>query len=193
MKMSFAIFFGVLVALAGISIILDAVFHVHLPLVRSAFALFLIFLGVRVLFGAWGTRGMVRSAEGAVLMSDTRFAPTTPADKLKYDIIFGRGVVDLTGLPRPEKPIDVEVNTIFGSAQVAIDPSWPVSIEGSSAFGEVRLPDRQRAAFGAAHYQNLPSGSAALLRLRVNSVFSSAEVIETGTLPPPTMLPRPSH
>jgi hypothetical protein len=85
------------------------------------------------------------------------------------------------------------VNTIFGSAQIAIDPSWPVSIEGSFAFGEVRLPGRQRAAFGAAHYQNVPTGTAALLHLKVNSVFSSAEIVETGTLPPPTLLPRPSH
>jgi predicted membrane protein len=193
MKMNFAIFFGVLVVLAGISILLDAVFHIHLPLVRTAVALFFIFFGVRILTGAWGTRDFVRASEGSVLMGDTRFAPTATADKLKYDIIFGRGIVDLTGLPRPEKPIDVEVNTVFGSAQIAIDPSWPVAIDGSAAFGDVRLPDQQRAAFGAAHYQNEPTSTQPLLRLKVNSVFSSAEVIQRGALPPPTMLPRPSH
>ena len=193
MKMSFPIFFGILVVLAGVSILLKALFHIDLPLVRTAVALFFIFLGVRMIFGAWGSRATEVAATGAAVMTDARFAPTVPAERLKYDVIFGHGTIDLTGMPRPEKPIDLEINAIFGAVQLTVDPSWPMVIDGSSAFGEVRMPDHTRAAFGDAHYRS-GGGAEPLLRARVNAVFGSAQVIDAGrAVPPGAPAARPSH
>ena len=184
MKMNFSIFVGMLVLLAGASILLDAIFGVHLPLVRSAVALFLIFAGVRLLVGAWGPRANDESHLGSALMTDMRFAPTASADRLKYDVIFGRGTIDLTGMPRPQKPMQVEVNAIFSTAELTIDPSWPVAIEGNSAFGEVRLPGDSRAGFGSAHYRSDTAGTP-LVTIKVNAVFGSAQVVAPGRAVPP--------
>lgn len=177
--MNFAVFFGVLVVLAGVSVLLGALFHIHFPLVRTAFALLLVFFGVRILVGAWGPRSAELASAGSAVMSDLHFAPTQAAPSFKYDVIFGRGVIDLTRLPKPERPMLVEVNAIFGSALVTIDPAWSIVVEGSSAFGEVRMPDQSMTAFGTARYR--PRGQerdAALVQVRCNAVFGSCQIVE---------------
>src|SRR5581483_4556378 len=116
MKMSFSLIIGALVLLAGISILLDAVFHIHFPFVRTAFAALLLFFGLRILVDAWAPQSRSRATAGAVVMADEHFAPTATAPYLKYDVILGRAVVDLTQLPLPGRPMTVEVNAIFGGA-----------------------------------------------------------------------------
>jgi hypothetical protein len=186
MKMSFSIFFGVLVVLAGLSILLDAVFKIHVPFVRSAFSLFLVFLGVRMLIGAWAPHGKDLSTTGAAVMSDLTFAPTRAAPAMKYDVIFGRGEIDLTQLELPPSPVTAELNVIFSSATLKVNPAWPIAIEGSSAFGEVRMPDQSMAAFGTARYRTGEGDP--IMRVRVNAVFGSCHVL---TAPAPSERPRP--
>jgi hypothetical protein len=186
MRMSFPIFLGVLVVLAGLSILLDAVFKIHIPFVRSAFALLLIFLGVRMLFGAWAPRSHELAPTGAVVMSDGVFAPVKAEPSMKYDIVFGHGAVDLTRLDLPATPATIDVNVIFSGATVTVNPAWPIVIEGSSAFGEVRMPDQTMAAFGAARYRTREGDP--ILRVRVNAVFGSCQVLTTHA---PVERPRP--
>lgn len=182
MKMTFTIFLGALVLLAGLSILLDAVFHIHFPFVRTAFAFLLLFFGVRMLLGAWAPAGRETSTTGSAIMSDQTYAPTAAVPYLKYDVIFGRTTVDLTSLPRPTQPITVEVNAIFGGAVVTFDKSWPVVVEGNAAFGDVRMPDQTMAAFGSTRYRPRgQEGSEPLIRLRCNAIFGSCEVIEGGS------------
>jgi hypothetical protein len=187
MKMTFPIFFGVLVVLAGLSILLDALFKVHIPFVRSAFALFFIFLGVRMLFGAWAPRTTDVSTSGAAVMSELHFAPTEANGPMKYDVIFGRGAIDLTQLKRPARPTTLELNVVFSSSTLTIDPAWPIVIEGSAAFGEVRMPDQATAAFGTARFRTHDSDEP-ILRIRVNTVFGSCHVF---TAPATAEPPRP--
>jgi hypothetical protein len=176
MRMSFPLFFGALVLLAGASILLDALFKIHVPFVRSAFALLLIFFGVRMLIGAWVPVVKDTSGTGQAVMSELHFAPTSAIGPMKYDVVFGRGTIDLTQLPKPEQPLTVELNVVFSTATVTVDPTWPMVIEASSAFGEVRLPDQSAAVFGTARFTT-PGGAEPLLRVRVNAVFGSCHVL----------------
>lgn len=179
--MNFAIFLGILVVLAGASILLDAVFHVHLPLVRSAIALVFMAVGVRLLLGAWSPREKQVSAFGSAFMSDKDFAPLTASQPLAYDVVFARGTVDLTGIPRPDKPIVVEVTVIFGGAEVTVDPTLPLVVEGKSDFGEVRMPDESVAGVGSSRYRPKGQVGEPLIRVRVNALFGSCTVREAST------------
>jgi hypothetical protein len=185
MRFSFPLFFGALVLLAGASILLDALFKIHVPFVRSAFALLLIFFGVRMLIGAWAPVTKDTSSTGQAVMSELHFAPTEAVGPMKYDIVFGRGLIDLTRLTKPDQPLTVELNVVFSSATLTVDPSWPMVIEGSSAFGEVRMPDQSAAAFGTARYST-PGGREPLLRVRISAVFGSCHVLTSAA---PTVKP----
>jgi len=178
MKMTLPIFLGSLVVLAGLSMLLEALFKIHIPFVRSAFALLLIFFGVRMLFGAWAPRSVGTGATGSALMSELTFAPTRAEPAMKYDVVFGQGAIDLTRLDRPTQPSHVEVNVIFGSATLKIDPSLPTVIEANAAFADVRMPDRSLAAFGNARYET--GRGEPLLRVRINTVFGSCHVLTEG-------------
>jgi len=191
MRITLAAVLGALVLLAGVSIILGAVFDIHLPLFRSAVALVLILVGVRMLFGAWTPARKTSADTSSVFFEERLLGPTVAApDRLKYDVIFGRGVIDLTTLPRDGLDRTVEINSIFGAAEVRVDPSTPYEVDATSAFGETRtpLPGRAASGFGSVHYQP-PAAVPPRLHLKVNSVFGSSEVIETPRAPLPAEAP----
>jgi hypothetical protein len=185
MKVTLGLVFGLLVLLAGASIILDALFDVHVPLFRSGLALVLIFIGARILIGAWSSPRTDPATNGALVMEDRVYAPGPGSpERMKYDVVFGRGVIDLTALPA-DRDRTVEVNTVFGAAEIRVSPTIPYEVDATSAFGEARTPDRVATGFGSVHYQP-PGILPRRLHLRVNSVFGSSRVVEvTPPVPPP--------
>jgi len=50
--MSSAVFWGVLIIIFGLSIILKEVFHINFPFLRVIFGIFLIFWGIKVISGS---------------------------------------------------------------------------------------------------------------------------------------------
>ena len=175
------LFFGLLVVLIGISIILEAVFQIHLPFIRLALGFFFIYLGIRFLSGGRWRDGEMRVS--GVLRDDT-YTPTG-GDHVKHDVIFGRSVVDLTRLARDGGEVRAEVNTIFGATVVKIDPAVPLEIEVSSAFGDARLPDQSVTAIGTMRYRPPGQKDPPRLKIRLNVVFGSSQVVEVSSAPTP--------
>jgi hypothetical protein len=175
------LFFGLLVVLIGISIILEAVFHLHLPFVRLALGLFFIYLGIRFLTGGRWRDGEMRVSG---VLRDDSYTPTG-GDHVKHDVIFGRSVVDLTRLAHDGAEVHAEVNTIFGATVVKIDPAVPLEIEVSSVFGDARLPDQSVTAIGTMRYRPLGQKEPPRLRVQLNVVFGSSQVVEVPSSPTP--------
>jgi hypothetical protein len=173
---SWGVVIGLLIVLAGLSIVLRAWFHIDLPLFRTAAGLVLLFLGARLLLHAWFPQRM-----GPMPMDriGSRFEPHQPVSgALKYDVLFSEGLVDLTKLPPLERDLRVEVNVVFGMAKILLDPSVPYELEASAAFGEVRMPDQHAISFGGRQYQSPAPVTGPRLRLKVSAVFASCAVEE---------------
>ncbi len=168
------LFFGLVIVLVGISIILEAVFQIHLPIVRIALGLFFIYLGIRFLTGRRWHDGETHMRG---VFSEDNYAPVS-GDHVKHDVVFGRGVVDLTHLARDGGEAHAQVNTIFGATVVKIDPAVPLEIEVNSALGEARLPDQSVTAIGTLHYRPPGQKEPPRLHVRVNVVFGSSQVVE---------------
>jgi hypothetical protein len=163
------VFWGSMLVLWGISLILSTVFHIHIPFFRIAFALVVIWIGVRMLTGGSG----ICKTDRTVVFSETDF----PAGKTQkqYEVVFGRGSVDLTGADSAKSPIGV--NVVFGHATVKVDPKQAVRIVASTAFGDVRLPDGGTAAMGTSTWESKSAkGRDKVLEVRLNAVFGSIEV-----------------
>lgn len=187
MRSAFPLFVGMVIVLAGASLILEAVFKIHIPLLRIAFGLFFIVLGARIVFGPWPH--LAAGQPHAAVMSEQRFAPgPAVGDRLKYDVVFGRAEVDLTGLSPLDHDVFVEVNAVFGDVLVMVDPTVALEVDSSAAFGMTRLPDRQTVAFGSAHYQG-SARAGPRLELKLNAVFGNAEVREVANPRPMTDAP----
>ena len=133
-------FWGTLLIILGGLLFLNGVFHIHIPIGEILFALFFVYLGLRILLGRrhrhywnqwWG--------------EDRHADFTRPGDR--HDTVFGRSDIDLTGMQLKETT-HVEVNTVFGASFVRVDPGIPTKVLARAAFGSVRLPSGNAEAFG---------------------------------------------
>jgi hypothetical protein len=172
------LFWGSFLILLGVSVILKA-FGIDFPVIRILFALFLIAMGVRMLVGWKGGCPFPsgRVDKGTVMFGEATFKPT-PGDR-EHSAVFGKAVVDLTGVAVKDSDVPVEVNAVFGSADVKLDPKIPTRITVSAVFGSAQVPDGGQTAFGSLTWTNkaYQEGKPAL-QLRANAVFGAVEVRE---------------
>jgi len=163
-------FWGVFLILIGVSVLLKVFFHVEFPVFRIFFGLFFIGLGINIIFGRhYGladSRNVV-FGEATINVSEARG---------KYNVVFSKGVTDLTGLP-PKENASIEVNTVFGDNTIYVKKNMPVRIRGNSAFGQIELPDGNNITFGTNTYtsdkldKNKP-----YMELDINTVFGASRI-----------------
>ncbi len=161
--------------LLGLSVILKHTLHVDIPVGRIFFGLFLVYLGVQI-----ATGGVRRHPEGAcgpnVVFTEGKIAPDQNGE---YNVIFGKGEMDLTGLADKEKNKSVKANTIFGSSRIKVKAEAAVLVKANSAFGSIRLPNGNQTAFGTYFYKTKGyQDGKPFLALEVNAVFAGVEIIE---------------
>jgi hypothetical protein len=170
------IFWGSVLILLGISVIVRIMFHIHIPLARIIFALILIYFGVRVLVGgSWckwnGNNG------STVLFNEVK--TELSHDSTEYNIIFGKGVVNLADVSLAEKGKRVKVNTIFGAGEIRVSPAVPAVIRVNSAFAGARMPDGNIISFGQYVYKTKAySDTAKALIVDATVVFGGLEITE---------------
>lgn len=141
-------FWGTFLILLGIVIILKVLFHIDIPLFRIFFAVLLIYFGIRLLLGGGWCRPW-----HAVPFPETTVS-AAGAGGNEYHVLFGRGVIDLTGVPVDQGTVRKKIDTVFGSSVVKIDPSMPVLITVHSAFAGARMPDGNVISFGQYTYRS---------------------------------------
>jgi len=163
------IFWGIVVVLLGLSIILNVVAGVKIPFFRIFFGLLLIYWGVSLLIGARFHRS------GTAVFSDADIKATAAG---KQDVIFGRAAVDLSGIVLKPGANRYEVNTVFGASVIKLDRTMPVKVAASAAFAGVKLPDGGSVAFGESGWRSpgLKEDSTYLL-VKTDVVFGATEVV----------------
>jgi len=161
--------------LFGASMILRAVFNLDIPVFRIIFALVIIYFGVKLLVGRQAFKGegnfsLFRSSD--VTMSESGG---------EYNVIFGQSNIDLSDIDISEKSKKVEVNVVFGSGNLLIDPTKPMKLNISTVFADCKLPHRNINFFGDSNYKT-PSfvEGENYLMLNIDVVFGNVIVVEKG-------------
>lgn len=164
------LFWGLVVVLAGLSIILNVAFNVKIPFFRILFGLVLIYIGLSLVIG---TRLRVRTQRTTVF--DDRTMEVTKAGE--YNVIFSRSTVDLSGITLKPGRNKVEVNTVFGSGTLVLDPKVPTRLHVSAAFAGARLPDGNVISFGDYNWKSDSlSDTVPHLDIEASVVFGGLEV-----------------
>jgi hypothetical protein len=176
MKMGAGLFWGVLLLILGIALIIKVVFNVDFPVFKILFGVFLILIGLKVLFGR------VLIPEGTIGPDDTIFAERVydrPETGKEYNVIFGKGVYDFTDVDLSGGDVDVEINTVFGGAVVKIREDMPLRIEADAVFAGAELPDGNTAVFGSSLYTtNSYTRDSASLNIKIGVVFGGVQVVK---------------
>ena len=141
------IFWGVLLIVVGVWFLVRRYVPVHIPVIRVIIAVLFVYIGIRVL-----VRGPVVQDRNTLVFSDSTALHYTPDSGRDYNVIFSRGDVDLASVAVSATSIRAQVNVVFGSATLHINPATPAKVNMSSAFGTVDAPGERTVAFGETVY-----------------------------------------
>jgi predicted membrane protein len=176
MKMGFlftGVFWGIVLVLIGLSVILNAILPFNIPFGRIIFALILIYAGISMFTGGnvWGTY----KSSSSVIFGETKFEPIQSEET--YSAVFGKGDLDLRKLQLKPGANTVEISVIFGGSEVRLPANVPVAVHASSAFGGIRLPDGGSMAFGSRDYTSTGfDANQPHLVLKASTVFGGIEI-----------------
>lgn len=144
--LSTGIFWGAVLVLMGLSVLLKAVFNIDIPIFRVLVGLFFIYFGVQIV---WGT-GLGHKPPCPNVTTQGKVDEGKGPD---YNVIFGQGVINLTGVEIKDKNVELKANTLFGSSTVRLKKDIPALVKASSAFGNARLPGGNSTAMGTLYYK----------------------------------------
>lgn len=158
-------FWGVLLLLFGISLIIKAIFGFHIPIIKPVIGLFFIYLGITIILD-------IRHGRAGFSMGETHVKAIHPARQ--YSIVFGNGTIDLSNMKQPEKPVRVKINTVFGQSFITLNKAIPTQIQLNSVLAEALLPyDDLRQTSNTLYTMG---DAEPLLYLDINVVFGKTEV-----------------
>ena len=168
MRISGTFFWGMYLIIIGVLFLLRQYFHMNIPVLRMALGAFLILAGLTFMFGQFHI-----GDEHDTFFSDGGSQIVERSGE--HNIVFGSKTIDLTQLEPSDRIHHVEVNTIFSSAVVYLDPETSYRISGSSAFGSMVFPNGNTITFGEGS-QTGEAGKPVKLDLKVNTVFGKTNV-----------------
>ena len=167
------ILWGSFFILLGLSVILKHTMNIDIPVARIFFGVFFVYLGVQIILGS-NRRPVGNNCD--VVFSESKV--TADARNGEYNVIFGKGTIDLTGVEVKEKDVFLKANTIFGSSTIKLKAGTPALVKANTAFGNVRLPDGNAAAFGNYLYKTKTyQEGKPHLDLDVSTVFGDTQVL----------------
>lgn len=154
-----SLFWGILISLIGLSIILKYVLNIDIPLARIFFGVILILLGMRIVFGH-SDRHSVRHHNRV----NQYFGSS------ETNIIFSSGLIDLTKY-NDDKKIPKEINVVFGNAIVLVPDSMNLEINTTTVFGSTILPSHAYNGFAEDSFTLKGTSDAPAKRIEANAVF----------------------
>ncbi|MCX7796551.1 MAG: hypothetical protein N2380_08545 [bacterium] len=172
MKLDGGIFWGSLLVIIGILVILRYTLHLNISIFRIVIAIIFIYLGISLIVGQVGAR-----SGSNIIFSEGTIKPGVL--EKEYNIVFGRGYIDLTGIAQSELEKSIKIATVFANTTLKIDPNMPIEIDIDCAFGNTIMPDGTSVSFGDRIYRTPSiSSSQSYLKIKADTVFGVLEIIQ---------------
>jgi hypothetical protein len=125
-RMSHSILFAAFLILLGASMIIGALFNIHIPLFKLFFAGLLIYTGVGLLMGT--------SFQKKVCIK-------WPDEENSRAVLFSHRVIDLSKTDLLTED-EYELVTVFGTSTIQLSKKTPLKVITKCVFGSAQLPDR---------------------------------------------------
>ncbi|MCF7792543.1 MAG: hypothetical protein K9N09_01295 [Candidatus Cloacimonetes bacterium] len=163
------VFWGLVLVLLGLSMIIKIVFKIDLPIIRIVFAVILIYWGLKLLFGL----SFSIKKDNDVVFNNADIEHVQAGKE--YNVIFGKSNIDLRDFDLQNETAKVEINVIFGNGVIYLNPDIPARIKIDAVFAEAKLPKKTVSVFGDFIYDTpgYVEGEPYLL-LNVDVVFGNA-------------------
>ncbi len=172
--MGAGVFWGALLIVIGIALIIRFVFNIDFPVFKVIFAFFFIYIGFKILFGSFS---LFRFETGSndVIFNEKAFYQ--PEHNKEYNVVFGKGVFDFTDLDLSQGNVNVKIGTVFGASEIRIARDMPVRIEADAVFSGAELPGGNTAVFGSSSYESETfNPDTNHLKIKLDVVFAGVQV-----------------
>jgi hypothetical protein len=173
MKMGAGLFWGIILIVIGLSIILRVAFDISI--FRIVIAVVLILIGVKMLIG----KPVVQSEghENHVVFGE-KTNTADPLDGTEYNTVFGKTVYDFRNMkPLTQPRTKIKFNTVFGSNDIILPPGLPVKIKSDAVFATASMPNGNTVAFGSTNFEaNTEITDSAVLIIENDVVFGASFV-----------------
>jgi predicted membrane protein len=176
MKMNATLFWGILLILIGLSLILKIVFNVEFSIFRVIIAFLLIYFGIKLFIGKDFSLFPNSNKDSEVVFSEKTIKKVE--DGKEYNVIFGGSKFDLREMTFPDSvTIHIKINTIFGGTQVLVNHDVPIHINSNTVFAGTKMPDGNTSSFGSLAFENdtAKRGKAKLI-IETNTIFGGLHV-----------------
>ncbi len=177
MKMGSGLFWGIILIVIGLSLIVKIVFNVDFPIFKVLVAVVFIYLGIKILVGGSFRFFGERKTDSDVVFGESHFSKAESGKE--YNVVFSKGNFDFRDIIlNPTGPTYIKINTVFGGSEVRIRKDMPVKISVDAAFSGAHLPNGNTAAFGSTIYSSDSlDTSKPYLDIKADIAFGGLQVI----------------
>ena len=165
------IFFGTLLVLWGVSLIVEAIFGISIPIMRVGFALLLMYAGLTLIKGMYEAKN-----QKAIFFSQESVKADANNPAQYYKIVFGQGTVDLSDIDASTAPIRVQVYTLFGKGILKLNPQVSTVVNATSVLSSVSFPDKTLVSLGNYRYMSGDANHEPQVVIDATAVFSALEI-----------------
>lgn len=171
--MGVGVFWGIILIVFGIGIILKVIFGVSV--FRILIAVFFILIGLKILVGKSAIN--INSNEKDVIFNDRRYT-VFPDQSTEFNTIFGKSTYDFRDAKMPvDLPLELEFSAIFGHTELLLPPGLGVKIKAEAVFGSIQLPNNNTVNFGDSYYTSKHDTiTDNLINIKASAVFGNIEI-----------------
>lgn len=169
--LSSGIFWGFIVILFGVGILLKSIFHVNIPFFKIFIGIIVILFGVSIIFNA------INSRRNNTVFGEYNFNSGTI--EKEYNIVFSKAAMDISNFDFSNYNGEfIKINSVFSSSEIYLSRNFEYEIRADSVFGVVRLPNGESVSFGnIARLENAENSELKRINLYVSSVFSETKIL----------------
>ena len=170
--LSSGIFWGFIVILFGVGILLKSVFHVNIPFFKILIGIIVILFGVSIIFNAINS-----TRRNNTVFREYNFNSGTI--EKEYNIVFSKAAMDISNFDFSNYNGEfIKINSAFSKSEIYLSRNFEYEIRADSVFGVVRLPNGESVSFGnIARLENAKNSELKRINLHVSSVFSETKIL----------------
>ncbi len=165
------VFWGIVLIIFGLSVILKAIFHIEIPIFKIFIAFIFIYIGIKILIGDKIVKPTKSNKD--IVFSEGDFSYSNE-DYKEYNILFGSGRIDLSKIENLTSNKTIKINTIFGSGTLYLKKDSPFRLKTSVAFGGINFPDGEAIYFGE---RKIGEKNNYTIDIELNVVFAGFRII----------------
>ncbi|PLX24359.1 MAG: hypothetical protein C0599_02390 [Salinivirgaceae bacterium] len=169
--MSFTLFLSLFAIGAGLGLLIREIFNFELPMPRYLSGVFLLLLGIHFMIIQLGKT--TDSETYTVVFNERNFSYNSNISN-EYVVVFGASRINLENLDLNNESKSIEIDVVFGHADVVLPDSIPYIIESNIAFGGTDGNGPNNGGIGDfTTYSNEFSSDSIYLTIRANVSFGS--------------------